>query len=302
MCLQVKENLSENYTMFYDEIEGFCFAPGYEYVIKVREELVDNPPADASSKKWALVEVISKTGNITAAQLEGAKWHLDSFMNQGETMCVLPGTEVTALFEAGRVSGNAGCNNYGGQYVVEGDNLTISGVFSTLMFCAGNISEQESVYLANLQSAGSYNVSGNLLKIMDSNGTIVLTYSVVQSLPLTGTEWSMLSYNNGRGGLVSALAGTEITALFGMDGTLVGLAGCNRYTTSYEINDSAIEISPAATTRMFCSMPEGIMEQESEYLAALESATRYEIDGDQLVLFNGTDTNGCEHCHDRLCF
>ena len=291
MCLQVKENISENYSLFYDNIEGFCYSPGYEYVIRVMEESVENPPADASSKKWTLVEVISKTGNVTASGLEGVNWHLDSYLSQeGETVCVLPNTQVTALFESSRISGNGGCNNYGGQYVADGTNLTISDVVSTLMFCAENVSDQESNYLANLQSAKSYNVSGNLLRIADFNGTVVLTYSVVQPISLTGIEWDMLSYNNGKGGLVSALADTKITALFSEEGELTGSAGCNSYSTSYEVSDSAIEIFPAATTRMYCSIPEGIMEQESEYLAALQSAASYEIQGKELVLLDANNT------------
>jgi heat shock protein HslJ len=291
MCLQVKENMSENYSLFYDNIEGFCYSPGYEYVIRVMEEPVENPPADASSKKWTLVEVVSKTGNVTASGLEGVNWHLDSYLSkEGETECVLPNIQVTALFESGRISGNAGCNNYGGHYVADGNNLTVSDVVSTLMFCGENISDQESNYLANLQSAKSYNVSGNLLRIADFNGTVVLTYSVIQPASLTGTEWNMLSYNNGRGGLVSALADTRITALFSEEGELTGSAGCNSYSTSYEVNDSAIKIFPAATTRMYCSIPEGIMEQESEYLAALQSATSYEIQDEELVLLDANST------------
>lgn len=291
MCLQVKENISENYSLFYDNIEGFCYSPGYEYVIRVMEESVENPPADASSKKWTLVEVVSKTGNVTASGLEGVNWHLDSYLSQeGGTVCVLPNTQVTALFESGRISGNGGCNSYGGQYVADGNNLIIRDVVSTLMFCGENVSDQESNYLANLQSAKSYNVSGNLLRIADSNGTVVLTYSVVQPVSLTGTEWDMLSYNNGKGGLVSALADTKITALFSEEGELTGSAGCNSYSTSYEVSDSTIEIFPAATTRMYCSVPEGIMEQENEYLTALQSAASYEIQGKELVLFDANNT------------
>ena len=81
--------------------------------------------------------------------------------------------------------------------------------------------------MLNLQNAATYNVSGNLLRMMDANGTIILTYSVVQPLPLSGTNWRMLYYNNGRDALVSALAGTEVTAHFNVDGNLTGSAGCN---------------------------------------------------------------------------
>ena len=188
MCLQVKENPNEkNYTYFYDSIEGFCYNPGFEYAIDVREEPVINPPADASSKKWILGEVITKTGNVTASMLQGVNWHLDSYLNkEAEIVCILDGTEITALFESERVTGNAGCDSYGAQYAVEGENLTISGIVSTLMFCEGPVSEQETDYLSNLERAVSYNVSGSLLKIMDANQSVMLKYSVVQPLSLTG--------------------------------------------------------------------------------------------------------------------
>ncbi|MDM7912351.1 MAG: META domain-containing protein, partial [Methanotrichaceae archaeon] len=232
-----------------------------------------------------LVEVISKTGAATASNLEGVSWSLDSYLNrEGNTECVLPYTEITALFESGRISGNGGCNSYTGSYVTEGNNINISGVISTLMFCMDNISTQESDYFMNLNRAATYNISGNLLRMMDINGTVILTYSVVQPLPLVGTNWSMLNYNNGRA-LLSALTGTEVTALFSVDGNLSGTAGCNNYRASYQIDGNNIMIGPAATTRMFCSEPEGIMEQESDYLKALESAAIYRIDRQQLWLF-----------------
>jgi heat shock protein HslJ len=291
MCLQVKENPQENYTLFYGGIEGFCYRPGYEYEIKVREEPVINPPADASSKNWILVEVISKTGAVTSSNLEGASWSLDTYLNrEGKTECVLPYTEITALFESGRVSGDGGCNSYGGNYVTKGDNITVGMVVSTMMFCIDNISDQESEYLQNLQNAATYNVSGNLLRMMDANGTIILTYSVVQPLPLSGTNWSMLYYNNGKDALVSALAGTEVTALFNVDENLTGSAGCNNYGASYQASGSMTEIGPVATTRMYCSEPEGIMEQESEYLTALQSAASYRIEGQELSLLYANNT------------
>ena len=60
-CMQVKENTSDNWTNFYSNIEGFTYEPGYEYVLKVKTEKIANPPADASSIKYTLVEQVSKT-------------------------------------------------------------------------------------------------------------------------------------------------------------------------------------------------------------------------------------------------
>jgi heat shock protein HslJ len=230
-------------------------------------------------------EKILNTGPETATSLEGVSWSLDSYLNaEGQTENVLNYTEITALFESGRVSGNGGCNNYAGSFVTEGNNITFSGMLSTMMFCEDNVSSQESIYLLNLQNAATYNISDSLLRMMDANGTVILTYSVVQPLPLVGTNWSMLNYNNGREAVVGALTGTEVTAIFGADGNLTGTAGCNNYSAGFQVDGNNVTIGPVATTDMLCSEPEGIMDQETAYLRAIENAATYKIDRQQLWL------------------
>jgi heat shock protein HslJ len=86
------------------------------------------------------------------------------------------------------------------------------------------------------------------------------------------------------------MAGTEITALFKENGELAGSAGCNNYMMSYQVNGSSIKTSPAAITMMFCPEPEGIMDQENEYLAALQSASRFELQRKELTLFDANNT------------
>ncbi|RXM38438.1 hypothetical protein BOQ62_17625 [Chryseobacterium sp. CH21] len=60
-CMQVKESAAADWTNFYSKIEGFTYEPGYEYVLKVKTEKIANPPADASSIKYTLIEQVSKT-------------------------------------------------------------------------------------------------------------------------------------------------------------------------------------------------------------------------------------------------
>lgn len=59
-CLQVKEKPTDSWTNFYTNIEGFTYEPGYEYVLKVKTEKLENVPADASSIKYTLIKQISK--------------------------------------------------------------------------------------------------------------------------------------------------------------------------------------------------------------------------------------------------
>lgn len=60
-CLQVKETQSGAWTNFYSNIDGFTYEPGYEYVLKVKTEKIENPPMDGSSIKYTLVKEVSKT-------------------------------------------------------------------------------------------------------------------------------------------------------------------------------------------------------------------------------------------------
>jgi heat shock protein HslJ len=96
----------------------------------------------------------------------------------------------------------------------------------------------------------------------------------------------VISYNNGREAVVSVLLDTEITASFGDDGQVTGTAGCNNYFASYEADAEAgtITIGQAGSTMMACAEPEGIMEQEQEYLAALATAATYSIQANTLEM------------------
>lgn len=68
-CFQVKYTPEEEWQLFYDQIEGFRWEPGFSYELRVNVYQVENPPADASSLRYELVEVLSRmpveVGNMT---------------------------------------------------------------------------------------------------------------------------------------------------------------------------------------------------------------------------------------------
>lgn len=88
------------------------------------------------------------------------------------------------------------------------------------------------------------------------------------------------------GAATAPLPDTVISALF-EDGTVAGVAGCNNYFASYQVDGSSIEIGPAGSTQVFCAEPEGLMDQEFAYLGLLQTADGFERDGDQLTLSQG---------------
>ncbi len=68
------------------------------------------------------------------------------------------------------------------------------------------------------------------------------------------------------------------------DGRLAGNAGCNDYAGAYDLGEETVVIGPLRTTRKFCQEPEGLMEQEQIYLAALQTVATYRIEGRTLEL------------------
>ena len=96
---------------------------------------------------------------------------------------------------------------------------------------------------------------------------------------LADTSWNLTSLQGNE-----VLPGTMVTAVFGQYNTLTGSAGCNEYSTSYQVDGSSISIGSVVTTKMSCPEPEGIMVQENAYLAILENLATYRIQGDQLDL------------------
>ncbi len=181
----------------------------------------------------------------------------------------------------GRVHAVADCNSANGPYTVEGASLSIGPLAGTLVACPpGSLSD---TYLKQLQNAGTYVMSEGSLIINLKADSGDMKFSP-QSADLAGTNWIVTGYNNGKQAVVSTMAGTELTAVFGADDSLAGSAGCNNYTASYQVNGSNITIGPAATTRKMCALPEGIMEQEQQYLTALSSAATYHLRGNNLEL------------------
>jgi uncharacterized lipoprotein YbaY len=124
------------------------------------------------------------------ALLEGTPWTLVEYAGpDGSAQPVLPGTEVWAAFKAGRLSGSAGCNTYGGAYRVTGSALSLSGTAGTLRLCPGppGIMEQEAAYLAALGTARVYRIEGSRLVLETTDGARAASFvPAAESATLSG--------------------------------------------------------------------------------------------------------------------
>ena len=237
----------------------------------------------------------STSSAVTVAMLESLEsqtWQLVSYRaDDSSTVAAFRDRPAIFQFEDGRITGTTGCNRFFSDYSREGDQLTIAPGGSTLMACIDEaLAAQEAAILTGLPQVASYTQTGEQLLLVDREGTTLFTLAPQPTAELTGTEWTLTFYNNGRGGLTTPILDTTITATFDSAVGLAGSAGCNRYRANFEMDADSLTIGPAASTRRLCSEPEGIMEQESAFLSLLEEVATYSISGNQLVLKNADST------------
>ncbi len=235
--------------------------------------------SDASGKALA-------TFTVQSTSLGGTSWIVTGYNNGKQAVVsVAAGTELTANFGAdGKLTGNAGCNDYTASYQSDGNKISIGPAATTMKACEQTIMDQETQYLAALATAATYRLDGDKLELRTADGAMAATFqkTAAGSSALPGSSWIVTGYNNGKQAVVSTMAGTDLTASFGADGMLTGSAGCNDYSATYKVDGDKISIGPAATTRKACD--QAVMDQEQQYLAALSTAATYRIDGSKLEL------------------
>ncbi len=73
--------------------------------------------------------------------------------------------------ESGNVSGEGGCNTFGGTYSTDGNGLTLSGLTTTLVACdEDTVNAQERAYLEALNLTGLYILDGDTLTLSNEAG------------------------------------------------------------------------------------------------------------------------------------
>jgi heat shock protein HslJ len=110
----------------------------------------------------------------TTANLTG-EWKLVSYGDAAAPTPALPSVDTSISFEDGQFGGTVGCNSFGGDYKINGDQMSIGSVFSTMMFC-DQTSTQESAVLAILSDQTmTVTQSGNQLTLSTTDGKSIVT-------------------------------------------------------------------------------------------------------------------------------
>jgi heat shock protein HslJ len=104
-------------------------------------------------------------------------WKLTSYSRADVLTPAVTDTESGLTFkEDGTVTGNSGCNSLGGNYKVEGDQVTFDQIVSTLMACDEARMAQEGAVQQVLTNTATYKIEGNTLTLTNNDVVLVLAH------------------------------------------------------------------------------------------------------------------------------
>jgi heat shock protein HslJ len=123
--------------------------------------------------------------DATFGGLGATQWTLTGFGDPAAQTARLPETSVIVTFSEQGVTGNAGCNTFGGEFNYTNDgSLTVGNLITTRLACEEAIMQQENAFLSALQRATRFAV--------DDRGQLLVFYTeedgVERQLTFTSPE------------------------------------------------------------------------------------------------------------------
>jgi heat shock protein HslJ len=231
---------------------------------------------------WVIVGLGLMSSLAAADTIEGPLWRVTRLRGVDEKALTAITAGVTVRLEQGRLQGFGGCNRLGGSYTIEGDRLGIGPLAGTMMACPEPAMTIETAFKKALAGTLRFRVDQEGLTLTPETETEpVLIFAAAVPPRLEGVRWEVTGYNNGRHAVVGPLTGTVLTVIFDA-GTIVGVAGCNRFRAAYRRDGDRLTVGPPAATRKQCG--DEVMDQERQFLAAIQSATTWAIDNGTLDL------------------
>jgi heat shock protein HslJ len=178
-CLQIQEGeeIEEGkWLNFINEIEGFEYQPGNVYRIKVNVAQLPPPiPADASSLKYSLVEVISQQPDLTLRITD--IWRLESIGEiKNPTGIEKPLTFEFKAAERG-IFGFSGCNTIRGPITkLTETEIQFGNMMSTMMACPQAEMILERGVTQAFEKIKKYKIENNRLYLASSDGTPLMIF------------------------------------------------------------------------------------------------------------------------------
>lgn len=286
-CLQVKIEKEEDWTYFYDRIEGFDFEPGYRYKLKVEKtKQEENIPADASTYKYKLKKVVGKK-RVKSATV------MDSFLANKKMVLLkingkmIDNQSVYLTLNENKMSGKSGCNRFSASYKLIGHKIEFTPGMGTLMACNEESMRLEEQFLKALESKHfDIETAGCVVKFKKPNSKeVVMEFSISSENDIwsfiDGKKWKLIMLEN-----VGQDYGKAFIQFNAADKKVNGNSGCNNFFGTYSTQANTITFKSLGSTRMACldQQPSKI---ENKILKYLSGATvKFDVADQTLNFYN----------------
>ncbi len=285
-CLNIYKGEDSNnpvWENFHSHIKGFKFEEGYMQKIKVKEIKLKEKdiPADASSVKYELVEVLEKQKD-TRAELNGT-WTLTQ-INNTTIKTGTPIPSITIDLTKRKLSANGGCNSFAGEIEsITKSEITLGIIIGTKRACLNKNIEND--FRKALDNIKAYQVQDETLTFFNESGNKILTFTKGEINQRLHDIWVATRINGQAVQETSPMPSLEIN-LTKM--AILGNDGCNDYHgLIQELTDSKLVFGNIASTLKLCEE----METPGKFNNAMINVRSYKLEGLNLILF---DENGKE--------
>lgn len=178
-CLLLSKNDTleiAKWTNFHGEIDGFEFKPGVFQKIKVEETHLNpkNVPADASTTKYSLIEVLEEIKDKRLAIND--IWLTTAINKKSISTNKLPQLEIN--ISKMNILGTDGCNNINGAIIkLTETSISFGPIATTRKLCADM--EISNKFNYNLAKTTYYKKEGLKLYFFDENGNEIITFKKI---------------------------------------------------------------------------------------------------------------------------
>lgn len=283
MLIQKGETLlEEQWENFYAQIEGFDYEPGFMYKLLVQEEELENAPADASSLKYTLIEILEKkqddkpllNGNWELKTMNGSIVKLPKIQGAGLIPCIQ--IDIAKM----HLSGIDGCNHLNGVIKsIKEDKIEFGPIAGTMKMCP-DMTLADSFNRA-MSKVHKFKVENQKLLFFSEEGTELLEFQ-------KGTEARILLNDiwvaeQIEGEMIMDKSNAPSLEIHTSDMEVMGSDGCNNYMGKIQkLTNNDLVFGPLAGTRKMCED----MTVADKFNAAMVNVRQYKISKVKLRLMD----------------
>lgn len=220
----------------------------------------------------------SRAQDVSKEQLAD-KWVLKTINNQPASELFTNKTPYIIFnFDIEQVSGNSGCNMFGGKFNYGGGKFEAPNIESGSNVCPGSSDEAQLIKLLNKSSKLSI-MNGELIFTQDDKPVLIF----YRSKPLTANDlfgvWKLQTIKGDKVKADSPLQTPTLEFKFA-DNRLSGNTSCNTYNASFSLSKNVLEVQPLVTTRMACDK----MDIEKKFIETFTGRMDIDLENGELVL------------------